>query len=59
MFLIIVFIKRFRNIVLVPFIELFGHEHKFETCFQNFCGNDFLKVIWKSLYFIFLKQLIE
>ncbi len=31
MFLIISFRKMFMNIVLVPFFELYGHEHKFET----------------------------
>jgi hypothetical protein len=38
MFLIIVFRKSFKNIILVPFFELFGHEHKFETWFENFLG---------------------
>ncbi len=31
MFLIIAFKKRFKNITLVPFLELFSQEQKFET----------------------------
>ncbi len=38
MFLIIAFKNSFKNVTLVPFLELFGHGHKFE--------NDF-KFVWK------------
>ncbi len=31
MFLIITFRKKFRNVTLFFFLELFGHEHKFGT----------------------------
>ncbi len=31
MFLIIAFIKKFKNVTLVPFLEIFNHEHKFKT----------------------------
>ncbi len=31
MFLIIAFRKKFKNVILVSFLKLFGHEHKFET----------------------------
>ncbi len=31
MFVIIALKKNFKNIALVPFFELFGQEHKFET----------------------------
>ncbi len=31
MVLFIAFIKKFKNITLIPFLELFGQEHKFET----------------------------
>jgi hypothetical protein len=31
MFLIIAFIKSFRIEMLVVFLDIFGHEHKFET----------------------------
>jgi len=31
MFLIIAFIKKFKNVALVPFLEIFSHEHKFKT----------------------------
>jgi hypothetical protein len=33
MFLIIAFKKSFKNVKLVPFIELFDQKHKFETWF--------------------------
>jgi hypothetical protein len=60
MFLIIAFKKSFENITLVPCFELFGHEHKFKTWFENFLGIFFLIVIWKSFYFlVIMKQLIE
>jgi hypothetical protein len=54
MFLIISFRKSFKNIMLVSFLELFGHEHKFETWFENFFKNFFPKVILKSLYYFLL-----
>jgi len=38
MFLIIAFMKSFKNVTLVSSFELFGHEHKFETRFENFLG---------------------
>ncbi len=50
MFLVIAFRKQFKNITLIPFLELFGHEHKFETQFENFLKNVFPKVIWRSFY---------
>ncbi len=31
MFLIFAFRKSFKNVMLVPFLELFGQKHKFET----------------------------
>jgi hypothetical protein len=31
LFVIITFLKRLRNVVVVPFFELFGQEHNFET----------------------------
>jgi hypothetical protein len=31
MFLIIAFIKKFKNVALVHFLEIFNHEHKFRT----------------------------
>jgi hypothetical protein len=31
MFLIIAFIKRFKNEMLVVFLDIFGHENKLET----------------------------
>jgi hypothetical protein len=31
MFLIIAFIKSFKNEMLVVFLDIFGHENKFET----------------------------
>jgi len=43
MLLIIAFIKSVKNVALVLFLELFGHEHKFETWFENFLGIFFLK----------------
>jgi hypothetical protein len=41
MFLIIAFIKSFKNEMLVVFLDIFGHENKFETSFENFFGNLF------------------
>jgi hypothetical protein len=41
MFLIIAFKKKFTNVMLVPFLELFGQEHNFETWFENVFGNFF------------------
>jgi hypothetical protein len=41
MFLIIAFKKSFKNITLVPFVEFFGQEHKFETWFEIFLRNFF------------------
>jgi hypothetical protein len=38
MFLIIAFRKSFMNVTLIHFLELFGHEYKFETWFENFLG---------------------
>jgi hypothetical protein len=46
MFLIITFRKKFKNITLAPFFELFGQEHKFETWFYNFFRNFCPKVIY-------------
>jgi hypothetical protein len=54
MFLIIAFIKSFRNVTLVSFLEFFGHEHKFETSFENFLGNLFLKKLGSNFIFTFL-----
>jgi hypothetical protein len=50
MLLIIAFIKNFKNIVMVPFLEIFClncfvQEHKFETWFEILLGNFFLKLI--------------
>jgi hypothetical protein len=60
MFLIITFRKSFKNVITIPFFELFGQEHKFETWFENFLGDFFLKVILRSLYLIFyIKWSIE
>ncbi len=41
MFLIIASKKSFRSVTLVPFLELFGQEHKFEIGFENFFGVSF------------------
>jgi hypothetical protein len=38
MFLIIAFVKSFKNVSLVFFLELFGHKHKFEIWFEIFLG---------------------
>jgi hypothetical protein len=60
MLLIIAFINKFKNITLIPFLEFFGQEHKFETWFKKFLENVFLKVILKSFYFkFFIRQLIK
>ncbi len=50
MFLIIAFRKSFKNVTLVIFLELFGQEQKFETCFEIFLGIFFSNVILKSLF---------
>ncbi len=34
MFLIITFMNHFSNVKMFTFLELFGWEHKFETCFD-------------------------
>jgi hypothetical protein len=58
--IIIAFRKKFKNITLVPFLEHFGREHKFETRFDNFPRNIYPKVIFMSFYFyVFIRQLIE
>jgi hypothetical protein len=56
MFLIIAFIKSFKNVMLVRFLELFGQEDKSKTWFENFVGNFFLK--WLGSNF-FLKKSIQ
>ncbi len=46
--------------MLVVFIDIFGHEHKFETWFENFLGIFFPKLILKSFYFKFyIRKLIK
>jgi len=46
MFLIIAFKKSFKNVILVPFLELFGQEHIFEvTWFENLFFENNLKII--------------
>jgi hypothetical protein len=52
MFLIITFIKSFTNIVLVPFLEFFGQEYKFETWFEIFLGKFFFKVNFEGIIFL-------
>jgi hypothetical protein len=39
MFLIIALKKSLKNVMLLPFFELFGQKHKFETWFGNFFRN--------------------
>jgi hypothetical protein len=51
MFLIIALKNKFKNVMLVSFLEVFGQEHKFETWFDSSLENCFPKVIWKSFYF--------
>jgi hypothetical protein len=51
MLLVIAFKKSLKNVTLVAFLELFGHEQNFETQFEIFLENVFPKVIWKSFYF--------
>jgi hypothetical protein len=43
MFLIIAFRKKLKNVMLVFLFELFDHEHKFETWFENVFEIFFLK----------------
>jgi hypothetical protein len=43
MFLIIAFIKSFTNEMLIVFLDIFGHEHKLETWFENFLAIFFPK----------------
>jgi len=43
MFLIITFIKSFKNITLILIIDFFGQEHKSGTWFKNFFMNFFLR----------------
>lgn len=38
MYLIIAIRKKFKNVPMFPFLECFGEEHKFETCFEIFLG---------------------
>jgi hypothetical protein len=57
MFLIISFRKSFRNVMVFPFLELFGEKHKFETCFGKFEDIlfDFFNVINQSRYNLIMK----
>ncbi len=43
MFLVIAFIKSFKNITMVHLLECFYHKHKFETLFEIFLGVFFLR----------------
>jgi hypothetical protein len=52
MFLIIAFLGMY---AWLPFLELFGQEHKFETWIENFLGNCFSQgnleiILFLSLY---------
>jgi hypothetical protein len=54
MFLIIAFIKSFRNEMLVVFFDIFGHEHKFETWFEKKFRIFFLSQFWSHFKFNFI-----
>jgi hypothetical protein len=59
MLLITTFRKSFKN-VMCGNLSLNFLVKKFETWIENFPGNVFPKVIWKSFYFYaFIEKLIE
>jgi hypothetical protein len=57
MFLIITFIKKFKNIVMVPFLEFFCLGTQIWNMIWNFSWDFYIKLILK--YFIIIMRLIE
>jgi hypothetical protein len=51
MFLIIAFIKSFRNVTPIFFLELFGHEHKFKNMIWELSW-DFFFFNWEIILFL-------